>query len=84
MPTSRRAAALTARALDIQREIGIDDTMATLPAWNSLAHIRLILELEAEIGRALEADEIASLDSVRAVAAVLGAADRVVVDRAEP
>lgn len=62
---------LVARALDIQGSVSLDDDMASLPAWTSLTHVKLILEIEAAIGRVLTAEEIGSIDSVRAVAAVL-------------
>ncbi len=67
------ATALVARALDIQGQVWLDDDMASLPAWTSLTHVKLILEIEAALGRQLSAEEIGSINSVRAVAAVLAA-----------
>ncbi|HEX4297934.1 MAG TPA: hypothetical protein VHZ56_07910 [Devosia sp.] len=72
MTTDADATSLVARALDVQGAVSIDDTMATLPAWTSLSHVRLVLEIEAALGREITADEIASIDSVRAVARLLG------------
>ena len=72
MSPDARAAAVVARALDIQAAVSIDDDMASLGGWTSLAHVRLVLEIEAEAGRMLTPDEIASIDSVRAVARLLG------------
>ncbi len=67
-------AELVARALDIQGSVSLEDDMSSLPAWTSLTHVRLILEIEAALGRTLTAEEIGSIDSVRAVAAVLAVA----------
>jgi len=71
MDADARAAALVAGALDIQAPVSLDDDMASLAAWTSLSHVRLILEIEAALGRTLGPDEIATIDSVRAVAALL-------------
>ena len=65
------ATAIVARALDIQGDVSPDDDMLSLPAWTSLTHVKLIMELEATLGRELTGDEIGTLDSVKAVAALL-------------
>ncbi len=65
------AAALVARALDIQGSVPPDATPASLPAWDSLAQTRLVLEIEAALGRQLTIDEIIGIDSVAAVARLL-------------
>ena len=65
------ACSLVAAALGIQGEVSLDDTMHTLPAWDSMTQVALMLELEARLGRPLTGDELGSLDSVRAVAALL-------------
>jgi len=75
MQAETRARQIVASALDIQGEITIDDDMVTLAAWNSLSHARLMLELEAELGRELSGEEVASIVSVAAVARLLGAGD---------
>ncbi|RYE09140.1 MAG: acyl carrier protein [Hyphomicrobiales bacterium] len=74
MPTPIDACALVARALEIQGSVDLGDTVSTLPAWDSLGHLRLMLELEAVTGRPLTADEIATLSSVRAVERILAGA----------
>lgn len=66
------AMALVARALDIQGAVSPEDDMLSLPAWTSLTHVKLIMEIEAALGRELSAEEIGSIDSVRSVAALLG------------
>jgi len=63
-----RACAIVAEALGLQSPVDIGDDMGTLGAWDSLAHMRLILGIEAALGRTLSADEIASITSVRDVA----------------
>lgn len=70
------AARLVARALDIQAEIGPDESIATLPAWTSLGHVRVVLELEEALGRSLATEEVVGIDSVAAVAALLATASR--------
>jgi acyl carrier protein len=69
-----RAAAVIARAFNIQGEVAPDADMASLPAWDSMNHVTLLLELEKELGRPLRSDEIGSIDSVRSIARLLDAA----------
>jgi acyl carrier protein len=54
--------------------IGPETTPLTLPRWNSLAHVQLVLEVERVFGITFEGDEIASLASVSAIAAAIGRA----------
>jgi acyl carrier protein len=49
-----------------------NDSSRTIPTWDSVRHLRLILALEERFGVTLDADEIPSLNSVRAIVAVLG------------
>ena len=72
MTTEARAVALVASALEIQGTISIADDMNSLAAWTSLAHARLVLEVEAELGRQLTGEEVAGIVSVSAVASLLG------------
>ena len=65
------ACAIVARALKHQGQVTIDDDVGTLPAWDSLAHMAIILELEAETGRQLDPEEVAGIGSVRAVAELI-------------
>jgi len=64
--------ALVASALDIQGPVSASDDMHSLAAWSSLAHARLALEVEAELGRQLTGEEVAGITSVSAVAKLLG------------
>lgn len=68
------ACRIVAEALGQQGNVNIDDGMATLAAWDSLAHMGIVLGIEAEIGRSLAAEEIASIASVRDVAVLLAGA----------
>jgi len=45
--------------------------MNTLAAWDSLAHVRLLLRLEKEAGRTLGPDEALSIRDVGGIARLL-------------
>jgi len=53
----------------IPDEAGIDG----LPAWDSLAHMRLIIHIEGIIGRSLEVEEILSVVDIEGLSKVLDA-----------
>jgi acyl carrier protein len=65
------ACAIVARALKHQGTVTIYDDVATLPAWDSLAHMTIVLELETQTGRQLDPEEVAGIASVRAVAELI-------------
>ncbi|MBB4284612.1 acyl carrier protein [Roseospira goensis] len=48
-----------------------DASMRTLPQWDSLKHMDLIVSLEEAYGLTLDGDEIAAMTSYGAIAAVL-------------
>jgi acyl carrier protein len=48
-----------------------DARIGLLEQWDSLAHLRLILAIEAKIGRLLDPDEIMGVESLDDVAALL-------------
>jgi len=73
MSSQSRAAAIIARSFNIQGEVSPDADMASLPAWDSMNHVALLLEIETELGRPLRSDEIAGIDSVRSIARLLAA-----------
>jgi acyl carrier protein len=50
-------------------EIPSDGSIHTIAAWDSIGHIRVVLALEAVIGRPLPSAAIATLASVADVAA---------------
>ena len=45
-------------------EVGDDARMGDPVAWDSLAHVRIVLAIETERGRALTAEEILGLASL--------------------
>ena len=67
-----RARSLLAEVLGIDPS-QVEDTagMTTLAAWDSLAHVRIILRLEKEVGRTLEPDRVLSIRDLGGVAQVL-------------
>ena len=71
-----RARAVLAEVFDLELgDIECDASIETLQAWNSLAHMRLILELERLLGGELPPEtvvEIACLEDVAALLAVAG------------
>lgn len=73
MTPETRAAAIVARALGIQGDVPPEADMVSLAAWDSMSHVKLLLEVEQELGRPLAAEEAAAIDSVRAVARLFGA-----------
>ena len=67
-----RAKALLASALEIDAaSVPPDASIATLEAWDSLAHLRLVQALEKELGRELPAEHIFAIASLADVTAVL-------------
>ena len=72
MTAEDRAVALVANALEIQGTVSLNDDMSSLAAWNSLADARLMLEVEAALGRELTGEEVANIVSVEAVAKLFG------------
>jgi DNA ligase-1 len=55
---------LVAEALKLQgAAIGLDDGMETLPAWDSLGHMNIVMALEAALARGHEGVVVKSLES---------------------
>jgi len=52
-------------------QITAETTAADVPAWTSVTHLSLVLELERALGVTFANDEIASLASVPAILAAL-------------
>lgn len=68
----RAACRLVAEALGRPHgDITPDGSIHTIPAWDSLGHVRVLLALESAIGRPLPSDAIATLASVADIAAIL-------------
>jgi acyl carrier protein len=69
---TERAKVLLADALGLSpEEIGPDASIETLAAWNSLAHMRLILAIEEEIGHEIDPLALVDMSSVRDIAEIL-------------
>lgn len=58
-----RSAMRLDRNFSLRDEMGFDD----IPGWDSLGHMNLVVELESRFGITLGIDDIAMLDSVKAV-----------------
>lgn len=68
-----RARNLVADALKCSVDIITDDAgVESTPLWDSLGHMSIILAVEQALGRALMAEEIASIGSVGDIAKVMG------------
>ena len=52
-------------------EIPDDAGIGTLAAWDSLAHVRIALRIEQEVGHALGLESVLSLRDVAGIAEVL-------------
>jgi len=51
--------------------VGLDAAVGSLPQWDSIAHVSIILAAERKLGRMLTSEEIASFVSVGSLAAIL-------------
>lgn len=71
MKAEDRACEIVASTLKLEGRVALNDTMETLHGWDSLSHMRLVLEIEEVLGRPLAAEEIVSILSVQSVATIL-------------
>ncbi len=70
--TVAKARDLLAAALQVQPEsLNQDASIATVPAWDSLAHVRLMAAIEEALGRKLTSDEIVTVVGLPAIVALL-------------
>nr|MBA3448533.1 acyl carrier protein [Pseudaminobacter sp.] len=68
-PDVEAARAFVARVLDLLTQaVPFDGGVDTIPAWDSLGHVRILLAIEAETGRALDSELVATLRTVEDVA----------------
>lgn len=66
------ARALLAEAVNLpDTALGQDPKLGVLAGWDSLAHMRLILTLEARLGRQLSPIEIVSIEGLSDIEALL-------------
>jgi acyl carrier protein len=63
---------LLAGALELAPDKVPDSARLGVPeAWDSLGHMRLILALEAKLGRELDPDQVVGIESLSDIAALL-------------
>ena len=72
MPTSAKMLLAEAIAVDAS-EVPDDACVGVFDAWDSIAHLRLILALEAAIGRQLDPDEAVAIERLTDVDALIAA-----------
>jgi acyl carrier protein len=74
MAAAVRARSLLAEALGCPVEaVAPDAAIGTLPTWDSLAHLKVVLAIEERIGRALSTEEILEVTSLESIARLLEA-----------
>ncbi len=67
-----QARRIIAEALALPVDLApVDGSMETLPEWDSIGHVRIVLAVEAAIGRPLPPDAMFGAIDVRSVAALL-------------
>ena len=54
-------------------EVTADSTPETIPAWDSMGHLNLILALEQKFGHSFDPEKIPQLTSVEAIADAVSA-----------
>ncbi|MGC1443886.1 MAG: acyl carrier protein [Xanthobacteraceae bacterium] len=73
MTGSDQAKALLAQAANCEAAAIPDDVrIGRFEAWDSLAHLRLVLGIEQRLGRQLDADEAIRIESLQDIAALIG------------
>jgi acyl carrier protein len=67
-----QARVIVARATGlVAADLPYDASLHTLAEWDSIAHINIMMAVESASGRQMDADDIAGIDSVPAIAAYL-------------
>jgi acyl carrier protein len=73
MSGGEQAKVLLAEAVNCEAAALPEDVrIGGFAAWDSLAHLRLVLGIEQKIGRQLDADEAIRIESLQDIAALLG------------
>lgn len=67
---AERVARIVAETFHVPRAVTLDDGPATLPGWDSLGVLRLLVTLEDELGTRLDAERLAAARTVRDVIAL--------------
>ena len=77
-PSHRTVDDVVAEVLDVPRADVTDElAFRTIPQWDSLRHVELLLALEEHLGTPIDAELVARLTSVRAIRAFAGQPDAV-------
>lgn len=72
MTATDEARALLASALGVSPgDIAEDTRIGTIEAWDSLGHMRLLLEIETALGHELDPDDAMGIESLEDVARLL-------------
>jgi acyl carrier protein len=75
MHDAAAAVRLIAQALERRpSEIPSDGTIETVPGWDSLGHVKILLLLETELERLLAPAEVATIRSVPDIERILSSA----------
>lgn len=56
-------------AFNLPADFAVSDDLVFegVPGWDSVGHMKLVMEIETQIGAALDLDEIIGMDSVKAI-----------------
>ena len=66
------AKAILASALEVEvTEIPDDASLDSFEPWDSLAHMKLIMALEGEVGRTLDVEEILAIVDLKSLDALM-------------
>lgn len=72
MLNNDRVAAIVGRVLRLDRDdVNAGMSSLSVPAWDSIAHLNLVLEIESEFGVRFSAAEIPTLSSVQSICEAL-------------
>lgn len=73
MSVETRVQQTVARVLEMPAEqVRIEAAKADFPRWDSLKHVDLVMEIEAEFGCSLTLQEITAIGSVRDIVDLVG------------
>ena len=74
MPELQAARELVADVLGCpDHSIDAETAVGSLPQWDSMAHVSIILKAEERLGRLMSSEEVASFTSVGSLASILSA-----------
>lgn len=72
--TEERVREIVAAAFEVDAgELDADSNSDTVPGWDSLGHLKLILALEDELGTLIEAEDVVRMLSIREILTILEA-----------